>query len=57
MRHVIIFTLLMTFTLAIIIVDFGRRIIECREVNDALSSRLADLNQRYYFFPKEPGVK
>lgn len=57
MKHVIIFTLLMTFTLAIIIVDFGRRIIECREVNDALSSRLADLNQKYYFFPKEPGGK
>jgi hypothetical protein len=57
MKHVIILTLLMTFTLSIIIVDFSRRIIECREVNDALSSRLADLNHKYYFFPKEPGGK
>lgn len=53
MKQVIIFTLLMAFTLAIIIVDFGRRIIECREVNDVLSSRLADISHKYYLFPKD----
>jgi hypothetical protein len=57
MKTIIVCGVMLTATASLIIVDFGRRVIECRESNDVLSERLADINQNYFFFPKEPGGK
>jgi DNA invertase Pin-like site-specific DNA recombinase len=55
MKTIIVCGVMLTATASLIIVDFGRRVIECRESNDVLSERLADIDQNYFFFPKEPG--
>ena len=57
MKTIIVCGVVLTATSSLIIVDFGRRVIECRESNDVLAARLSDLNQNYFFFRKEPGGK
>tara|TARA_R110002167_G_scaffold192887_2_gene395456 strand:- start:1773 stop:1937 length:165 start_codon:yes stop_codon:yes gene_type:complete len=54
MKTIIVSGCLIAFTFALITVDFGRRIIACREVNDAIVTRLADINENYWLFKMEP---
>jgi len=54
MKVVIVSGLVLTIAASFIIVDFGRRVVECREVNDSLTIRLADINQNYWLFKREP---
>tara|TARA_R110002126_G_scaffold8531_3_gene40229 strand:- start:550 stop:714 length:165 start_codon:yes stop_codon:yes gene_type:complete len=54
MKPVIICGLLLIATFSIIVFDFGRRVVECRELNDSLTIRLADINENYWLFKREP---
>ena len=54
MRVILASGFILTIAASFIIVDFGRQVVECREVNDSLTIRLADINQNYWLFKREP---
>ena len=54
MKPIIICGVLLIATFSIIVFDFGRRVIECRKVNDSLTIRLADIDEHYWLFKRNP---
>jgi hypothetical protein len=54
MKVVIVSGLVLTIAASLIIVDFGRRVVECREAHKTVSDRLAELKENYWFFKREP---
>ena len=54
MKTIIICGISITITFAIIVFDFGRRIYDCRELNDKLTTRLSDINEHYWIFRRNP---
>lgn len=54
MKVVIVSGLVLTIAASLIIVDFGRRVVECREAHKTVSDRLADINAKYWLFKREP---
>jgi hypothetical protein len=54
MKVVIVSGLVLTIAASLMIVDFGRRVVECREAHQTVSDRLAELKKHYWFFKREP---
>ena len=54
MKVVIVSGLVLTIAASLMIVDFGRRVVECREAHQTVSDRLAELKENYWFFKREP---
>lgn len=54
MKVVIVSGLVLTIAASLIIVDFGRRVVECREAHQTIADRLADINEHYWLFKREP---
>jgi len=54
MRVLIVSGLVLITSASLIIVDFGRQVVECREAHQTVSDRLADINEHYWFFKREP---
>ena len=54
MKVVIVSGLVLITSASLIIVDFGHRVVECREAHETVSARLADINAKYWLFKREP---
>ena len=54
MKVVIASGLFLIATATLIIFDHGQRVVECRKLNDTLTIRLADINEHYWLFKREP---
>jgi len=54
MKVLIVSGLVLITSASLIIVDFGRQVVECREAHQTVSDRLADINEHYWFFKREP---
>jgi hypothetical protein len=54
MKVVIVSGFILTIAASLMIVDFGRRVVECREAHQTVSDRLAELKENYWFFKREP---
>ena len=54
MKVLIISGLVLTIAASLIIVDFSRRVVECRDAHQTISARLADINEHYWLFKREP---
>ena len=54
MKVLIISGLVLAIAASLIIVDFSRRVVECRDAHQTISARLADINEHYWLFKREP---
>ena len=54
MKVLIASGLVLTIAASFIIVDFGRRVVECRDAYQTISARLSDINNNYWLFKREP---
>jgi hypothetical protein len=54
MKVVIVSGLVLTIAASLMIVDFGRRVVECREAHQTVADRLADINAKYWLFKRKP---
>ena len=54
MRVILVSGFILTIAASLIIVDFGRRVVECREAHQTIADRLADINEHYWLFKREP---
>ena len=54
MKVLIISGIVLIIAASLIIIDFSRRVVECRDAHQTISARLSDINEHYWLFKREP---